>query len=190
MSKVIYALIKKSFDGVDEETLRRAAKRGSLVEQYATELMRTGGIQVTWEGAGEDDEMRSGVMDRLEIFERWWSQRKPILHESQKLVFSEVDGIAGTLDWIIGFPETDDVFLVDCKCTAQPERTWILQVGAYLSMLESDYTVVVPAVLHINPKYKDGYIWREYDMAKACAYWQRALAWYRILQELKAEAAE
>ncbi len=180
VSRVIDALVKKSWSdaGVDPERLRKAAERGSLVEQYATELMKTGHVTITT----DNDE----VLDRLAIFEKWWLRHNPTLIDAQRIVWSEVDGIAGTLDWILNI--NGQVYLVDCKCTVRPERAWLLQIGAYCSMVE-DF-IGSAAVLHINPKYDQGYIWREYDPMKAEAYWRKALDWYRCLQDLKAEASE
>ncbi len=179
VTRVIDALIKKSFDGVSPETLKNAADRGLLVEQYATELMRNGFVNTVSE--------RDDVNDRMDCFERWWFNAKPKLLVAQKMVFSEIDGTAGTLDWVLTIGAK--TYIVDCKCTAQPERTWILQLGAYYTMLPAPEIDRV-AILHINPKYSDGYIWREYDPELAAMHWQRGLAWYNSLQILKAEAAE
>ncbi len=177
VSKVIYSLIKKSFEGVDEAVLKNAAERGILVEKYATEWLQTGGVETP------ADE-RLDVLDRLECFGRWRDAVEPTMIEAQRLVWS--DDAAGMLDFVLSI--AGKRYIVDLKCTAQPEATWILQVGAYLKM-HPDTSIDGGAVLHINPKYKQGYIWREYAKADAIAKWSAALEWYRILTQLKAEAA-
>lgn len=179
VSRVTYSLIKKSFDGVDKAILESAADRGIRLETYGTHLLKHGTVTT------EPDE-RQDVLDRLEALERWWIHAKPELIDAQRIVWCEKDCTAGTLDWLLLLNGKN--YIVDLKATSQPEKTWILQLGAYYSMLPGFVDGL--AILHINPKYMDGYIWREYDPMKAADYWRRALAWYRALQELKAEAAE
>ena len=180
VSKVTNALFKKSFDGVDEAILKNAADRGIRLENYGTTLLRTGTVTT------EPNE-RLDVLERLECFERWYLRHKPVLVGAQMIVWDEIDGVAGTLDWLLFLD--GQYCIVDCKCTSQPEKTWIMQLGAYATMLD-EFPADRTAVLHINPKYKDGYMWREYDTEKAIAYWRKALDWYRILQDLKAESGE
>jgi len=178
VSKVIYALIKKSFDGVNEAILKSAADRGMRLEAYGTELLKHGTVTT-------DPDERQDVLDRLECLERWWLYARPQLIDAQRIVWCDVERTAGTLDWLLWM--NGKKYIVDLKATSQAEKTWILQLGAYYSMLTESVDGL--AILHINPKYSDGYMWREFDPIKAAACWKRALNWYRVLQELKAEAA-
>jgi hypothetical protein len=171
VSKVLDAVIKKSFEGVDPEILRNAAERGTLTEKYATEWLSTGGVIVP--GDERDD-----VNQRLECFERWYDRKKPKLIQAQQLVWS--DEVAGMLDFIL---EIDGQrWLVDMKCTARPEASWALQVGAYASLSQHEGP---SAVLHINPTYADGYKWREYQTETIKRQWASAYNWYKTLAELK-----
>ncbi len=178
VSKVIDTVIRKSWEGVDPEVLRNAAERGMLTEKYATEWMQDGGgVIVPPELVNE----RPDVMLRLEGFGRWYDRTKPTLLRAQQLVWSESDGVAGTLDFILWINRQN--WLVDMKCTARPEASWALQVGAYATL--SDHHGPC-AVLHIKPDYPDGYKWRQYDTETVKRQWRSAFQWYKTLAELKA----
>ncbi len=172
VSRVIDTLMKKSWDGVDPEILRNAAERGQLVERYATEWLQTGGVVVP---AGE----RNDVEERLYCFGRFYLKFKPRLIRFQERVWDAEDGVAGTLDFVLDIGGVD--WLVDLKCTASFESTWALQAGAYCDLARHDGPC---AVLHINPKFKNGYMWRVYDTAMVKRQWRAALEWYKVLQEL------
>ena len=174
VSRVLDAIIKKSFEGVDPEILRNAAERGKLVEAHATVWMSTGGVVAVNE--------RTDVLERLECFGRFMDHKKPKLLSAQQLVWDAEQGIAGMLDFILEIDRSE--WLVDMKVTAQPEASWALQVGAYCELSRHSGP---SAVLHINPKYKEGYIWRVYDTAAVKRQWRAALAWFKVLTELKAE---
>jgi len=176
VSAVVNALIRKSFDGVNPAILKNAAERGMLLEEYATDLLRDGYVTTR-------PNERADVIERLEGFERWWMFAKPTFIDAQRMVFSEIDKTAGTEDWLLKLE--GKYYIVDCKCTAQAERAWILQLGGYLTM--DTLPIDGAAVLHVNPKYRQGYKWLEYDPEEAMMHWQRGLAWYRSLQMLRAE---
>jgi hypothetical protein len=178
VTNVIGALLKKSIDGVDAEVLRNAAERGTLVEQYSTELFANGSVQVP---AGE----RNDVLDRLVSVERWWTRKQPKLIAAQQIVCDEENGVAGMLDFLL---EIDGVeWLVDMKCTAAPDPSWALQVGAYAHMMNH---VGPTAIFHVNPKYADGYIWRVHKTMAVRRQWESAIAWYRTVQELKLDVKD
>lgn len=181
VSKVIDAVMKKSWEGVPAEVLANAAERGSIVEGYTTEMLRTG--YVTPPNTERDD-----VLARMEGVERWYQTMNPVLIDAQRKVYSEELGVAGTLDYLLRIGNGICVgrWLVDMKCTAQAEKSWILQLGAYLDLLGEE--VDGAAVLHINPSFAKGFIFRAYEVEAAKRQWRTALNWYRTLQELKAEA--
>jgi hypothetical protein len=176
VSRVISTVIAKSFEGVDPAVLANAAERGRRVEDYATEILKTGGCSIA---AGE----REDVVERVGGFWRWCEEAKPELIEAQKIV-TDGELIAGSLDYAMLIGAGD--YIVDLKCTASPEPSWALQIGAYVEMYPKrpNYQPGC-AVLHLNPKYKNGWIWREYDPMIVRSQWASALAWYRTLQTLK-----
>lgn len=176
VSKVISTVMAKSWEGVDPAVIANAADRGQRVENYATEILKTGGC-VTAPNERED------VLERVECFYRWYEASAISLVAAQLKVSDEPNGIAGTLDFILSGTAGDAI--VDLKCTAQPEASWALQLGAYSSMYPAPHDVV--GVLHVNPKYAKGWIWREYDPFIVRSQWASALNWYRTLESLKAK---
>lgn len=176
VSRVIDTVMKKSFEGVDPAVLANAAERGQKTERYCEEILRTGGCTMP---AGE----RQDVQDRVEAFYHWYSEKTPTFIDAQRIVSSEADCVAGCLDFLLS--DIDALCVVDLKCTASPEKSWALQIGAYMTYCPEARTC---AVLHLNPKYKSGWIWREYDPLIVKSQWASALNWYKTLVSLKAEA--
>lgn len=176
VTKLISTVIRKDIDGVDPAVLANAAERGIRTEAYATQLFRDG---VVTTAPGE----RNDVLDRLECVERWWKEAKPEFIAAQTIVHDDVNGIAGQLDYSLRVGGKKA--LVDMKCTANPEASWRLQVGGYFEM-SPDHDIC--GVLHINPKYAKGWIWREYDPFIVRSQWRSAVGWYKVLKSLKAEA--
>ncbi len=176
VTKLISTVIRKDIDGVDPAVLANAAERGIRTEAYATEILKTGGCAVM---PGE----RQDVLDRVECFYRWYEQEKPELLGAQEVVHDETNGIAGMLDFRLRMGGHSHI--VDMKCTANPESSWRLQVGAYSEMSgHHEYC----GVLHVNPKYAKGWIWREYDSFIVRSQWRAAVEWWKVLKSLKAEA--
>ncbi len=176
VSRVIDSVLKKSFDGVDPAVLANAAERGRKTEDYCTAILKDGYVIIP-EGERED------VRDRVKAFYDWFSTVKPALIASQKIVHGEVDGVAGCLDYLwVGHQGRT---LADLKCTAQPEKSWALQLGAYVTYCDVETDEC--GILHLNPKFKNGWIWRAYDPMIVKSQWASALNWFKTLQSLKVE---
>lgn len=179
VNRVIDAVMKKSWSDLPPERMwmvKDAAERGQRTEDYNTEILETGSVTIP---AGE----RQDVIERVEIFWKWYSHHKPILMQKQVMVWSETAGVAGKLDWVLFF-DTGKHWLVDCKCTSQAEKGWALQLGAYAEYYGGHIDAC--AVLHINPAFAQGYIWREYSRDVVIEQWYSALNWYKTLQQLNA----
>ncbi len=178
VSRVIDAVMKKSFEGVSPEVLENAAERGRRTEDYCTEILKTGGCSMP----GTE---RRDVEERVTAFYDWYSQVKPIFIDAQRIVSNESDGVAGCADFLVRMPDTHRVCLPDLKCTASVEKTWALQLGAYMTYCPEAQDC---AILHLNPKFVKGWIWRAYDPLIVKSQWASALNWFKTLQSLKAEA--
>ena len=160
---------KKSWDGVDMAVIEHARERGIRVDRLLTEYVATGNVVVP---AGEWSE----VIDRFERAMSWWDRtvgytlQGPI--QTQKILYSQLDGVAGTADFVIG----DTV--IDLKNTAQLEKSYALQLGSYALYSGSRSC----AVLHVT---KDSCKLVSYDAAKCIEYWKSCVQWYRAMEELK-----
>lgn len=177
VTQLISTVIRKNIDGIDPAVLANAAERGIRTEAYATEILRTGTCTTI---PGERDD----VIERVGCFYDWYKEAKPELLAAQEIVHDDINGIAGQLDFRLFWGGKR--VLVDMKCTANPEPSWRLQVGAYDSMSAEIHEDC--GVLHINPKYAKGWIWREYDGFIVRSQWRAAVEWYKVLKSLKAEA--
>lgn len=179
VTKLISTVIRKDIDGVDPAVLANAAERGIRTEAHATEILKTGYCTMTGE--------RDDVIERVKCFYHFYEQEKPELLGYQEIVKDDVNGIAGQLDFRLQWGGKR--VLVDMKATANPEASWRLQVGGYeemyAEMFEPNDAV---GVLHINPKFAKGWIWREYDPFIVRSQWRAAVEWWKVLKSLKAEA--
>jgi hypothetical protein len=105
----------------------------------------------------------------------WLDTDRPAFLAAQEIVADPEAGIAGTLDLRL------DGWVVDVKCTAKEELDWKIQVGAYRGMSVGEPNT---AILHLNPKFRRGYIWRAYDADRCGWIWTTAReAWVRSLTE-------
>jgi hypothetical protein len=179
VSRVIEAVYpKKSFDGADPAVIENARERGSRVDAYMSEYLRTGNVTTA-----EDE--RPDVRERLDILIGWFDVNIGAVHvDCQQIV---TDGnVAGMPDF--GFTWNGVRRLIDLKCTSAPEKAWALQLGAYATLAETTepgYSVGVCEVLHISPKrYKSGVKLIQYDPMIVRRQWRDAVAWYRTMQEL------
>ena len=156
----------KSWDKADPEVVENARERGVAVDRHMSTYVREG--TVTVDGESED------VLNRVIIAHRIYEEHFGGLQaESQKIVFSVEDGIAGTLDFWV-----DRKIIVDLKNTYSIEKSYILQIGAY-----AEYCPVAPkrcGVIHVSPKvYREGGRWIEYDGDTCRKYWRKAVQWWK-----------
>lgn len=165
---------KKSWDGVEEAVIENARIRGSRVDQYFADYLRTGYVEIP-EGERIDVIERMVIAHR--IFEGTYADRKS--GRSQVIVYSLEDGIAGTADIVV-----DDHIVVDLKATYSPEVSWILQIGAYATYLPADEA----AIIHASPKfYKKigGGKLIKYNADYAKQLWASAVKWWHEINEVK-----
>lgn len=161
----------KSWDGVDPAVVENARRRGDAVDGYMARYVREQRVVIA---AGE----RSDVVERLVVAHRVWETNfSGMQAESQKIVFSVEDEVAGTMDFHI------PGIVVDLKCTYYTEVAWILQLGAYGEYSQSDRG----GIIHVSPKtYPEGGRWLEYDMDVCKGYWRQALAWWKQTKSMEA----
>lgn len=187
VSQVIRLLkIRKSFHGVDQAILNFAAERGKAVESilYALIQGQQASIDVPqWEQNGTT--LSESVQQRVPGIQRWIQEGASYVAD-QQMVCDLDSGVAGTLDLIAdvkGYSGTYR-YIIDVKATAKKELDWSIQLGAYASMYMREFpsTDLRCAILHINPKFKQGYIFREYDLDDCCNKWNVVCAaWLKSL---------
>jgi len=68
------------------------------------------------------------------------------------------------------------------KCTASLQSNYALQLGAYAHMSTNGLSAPAVGVIHVT---KNGVRLVDYPAAKCADQWERALAWYQTLNELK-----
>lgn len=163
---------KKTWDGVDEAVVENARIRGSLVDDYFSEYLRTGFVDIP---EGE----RMDVLDRVIIAHKLFKKHfGDIAAIPQVIVFSLEDGVAGTVDI-----DCDDL-AIDLKATYSPEPSWILQLGAYIKYKGAKRG----AILHVSPKlYKNngGGKVIHVDADEAVKLWDDALVWWKRTKDLE-----
>lgn len=174
--------IRKSFHGVDQAILDFASERGKAVESILYALLRgeQASIDVPqWEQNGTS--LSASIRQRVPGIQQWVKDSGCVYIADQKMVCDLESGVAGTLDLIADVPSDSGThrYVIDVKATAKEEFLhWSCQLGAYVSMYlnECPSPDLRCAILHINPKFKKGYIFREYDLADCSDKWSFARA--------------
>ena len=169
VSKVIRTVYPTDYSAVDPVVLETARVRGVAVDEYFSAYLTTGEVTVM---PGE----REDVLDRLDRLIDWWEKSGMVAREVQATVFHEGDGVAGTFD--IGTEE----LIVDLKNVSALNQSYILQLGAYLTMDKQQFPLRSPAILHVT---KDKVKLVPYEAKKCKQAWQSAVGWYRTMETLK-----
>jgi hypothetical protein len=167
--------IRKSFHGVDQAILDFASERGKAVESilYALIQGQQASIDIPqWEQNGTT--LSESVQQRVPGIQRWIQEGATYIAD-QQMVCDLDSGVAGTLDLIADVPSDSGThrYIIDVKATAKQEIDWSIQLGAYASMYMKEFPSpdLRCAILHINPKFKKGYIFREYGLDDCCNKW-------------------
>lgn len=170
---------KPTFDQAPAHVLDHARHRGQRVDYWTGEYAATNGnIDI------EDDD---DVVESVELFDKWWQKYRPVYIEHQRMVWSEHLSVCGTLDLFLVID--GEPAIIDVKRTYNEEETWQIQVGGYLDLYNhmpvgDQFNVKNASVLHIHPRFKNGYIWRKYDTAQAVEAWRATLAFYRAVEKI------
>src|SRR5881396_895248 len=107
VGRVIKTLLPPAYDGIDPAVLEHARIRGERVDQYFSEYLRSGTVTLN---AGEWQE----VLSYLERLINWWDKQGVQVAKVQEIVYSESNGIAGTLDLRMKDPSA----IWDVKCVS------------------------------------------------------------------------
>lgn len=119
---------KKNFDGADPAVLEHARERGSRVDAYLSEYIRSGRVRIV---AGEWRE----VVDRTQAVIQWWrgQQHDGAFKATPQQVLAD-DDIAGTADIVSSWG-----FIMDLKNVSALDPTYWLQIGAYAHLYRAQY---------------------------------------------------
>ncbi len=168
---------KPSFDAAPPNVLEHARHRGERVDYWVCEYARTSGeIDI------EDD---PDVVESVELFDKWWNKVKPVYLYDQRMVWNEY--FCGKLDLMLMIENR--ACIIDVKRTYNEEETWPIQVGGYLDLYNhtprgDQFNVEETAVLHIHPRFKNGYIYRRYDAAEAVRWWRATADFYQTVKAI------
>lgn len=180
VTRIIKAVMPTSIDTAPPDKVENARERGIKVEDYITELLKTGGCSLP---AGE----RQDVQERVECFYRWYEEVQPEYLGSQ-IIVSDLETAAGSIDYYLGVYGKKTI--IDLKNTWNAEPEWKVQLGGYSDLAQYAERFGTNGhhacgVLHIHPRFAKGWIWREYDPMIVRSQWNAALQWWKTLQTLK-----
>ena len=173
--------LRKSFAGVDEDTLKFAALRGEAVESILYALIQGHEASVdvpAWERGGKT--LRETVEARIPGIQNFLADHQPEYVAHQMIVSDREALVAGTLDLVCEIK--GERWVLDCKATSKAEDDWIYQASSYAGMLAmmkpesvvASVTEMRVGVLHFRPEWKSGY--RVHEYADAPDKWERLRA--------------
>lgn len=170
---------RPTFEGAPIHVLEHARHRGERVDHWVCEYARLNGdVDV------EDDD---DVIESVKFFDRWWNKVQPIYIDHQRMVWDEAIGVCGKLDLLLRIE--DRPMILDVKRTHNEEETWPLQVGAYRDLYHhmpsgDQFHVSDVAVLHIHPRFKHGFIQRNYDTNEVVQGWRNTVAFWQTVRSI------
>lgn len=171
VSSVINSVLPTDFSKIQEAVLENARERGEWVDRmFCRYLSLRSGENFTTEPARSSDRM-----DYLERLIQWWDKSGLDAVATQQGVYSEADGIAGTLDIRLS-----DGRILDLKCVAALRASYGLQLGSYWTMGAAEGI----GILHVT---KDNVKLIPYDHELWGVRWKTAVDWWKLKQQLKPE---
>jgi hypothetical protein len=165
VSRVIRTLFPTDYSMVDPEVLEHARIRGARVDAYFSEYLRSGTVTLN------SDEWEE-VQDYLGRLITWWDKQGFHATAIQEIVYSETEGIAGSLDIRMKGA------ILDVKCVSKLQPNYGLQLGAYAYYRNS---LTDLGIIHVTKK---GVRLVNYDARKCVDQWYYAVKWYKTMQEL------
>ncbi len=165
VSKVIRTVFPTDYSAVPPGILENARVRGERVDRYFSNYLNTGHIRIE---AGE----RSDVVERLTLLINWWDKSGLTAQTVQKPVYSERDGVAGTMD-------VRTAGVLDVKVVSALQPSYALQLGAYADMDNADEA----GIIHVTAK-ECRFI--PYDVNQCKAWWRQGCEWWKEMQRINA----
>lgn len=159
---------KHSWDKADPAKVAHAKERGIRVDRYLTEYLSTGRVTMN---PGEWRE----VQDRFDMVTEWCEKNLRGRVESQVIVYSTRDGVAGTAD--IRISDT----IIDLKNTWSIEKSYALQMGAYGEYGDA-------ANLHVLQVKQEGIRLVPFDRDYCTLLWRQGVGWWKSIKELERTA--
>ncbi len=172
VTQVIRTLYPTDYSMVDPAVLEKARIRGVLVDRYFCEYLKSGRVDVP-------QEEREDVKERLKILIPWWDNSGFEIYDVQQIVFSKNDGVAGTLD-IAVITKQGKCGVLDLKAVSSLQKSYQLQLGAYLSYSGADEAGIV----HVT---KDKCRLVHYDAETCKRQWRAIVTAYNVIQELNGQ---
>jgi hypothetical protein len=165
VSTIIKHLLPTSYDGIKPEVLENARVRGVAVDKFFTRALLTGQVDIQ---PGE----RVDVKERLSRLLDWWDRCDFTPLDVQRIVYSEKDGVAGTMDLKVA-TRHGVVYILDLKCVSELQTlNYSMQLGAYASFDECDNVGIIHVMrsrVELVP----------FSKQLALEDWRTGLAWFR-----------
>lgn len=134
-----------SYDQVPKDILERAAARGTSVHAICAGIAKG-----AWVPDGMIDPEYLGY---VKSFQKWAAAQVKEFMIVEKRYLDDGMGFTGQLDFVIRATD-DEVYLVDIKTSAKPQKTYPVQMAAYEYLLRLNGVKVKDAMLvYLN---KDG----------------------------------
>lgn len=133
--------ILKPFSGIEyvkPDVLKNAAARGTQVHSYCAAIAKD-----AWLPESMIDEELKGYVQSFRLWKD--AQVKKILLVEKRFQ-DEHNGFTGQLDFVI-LGADDELYLVDLKTSARPQKTYPVQMAAYKHLLELNKVRIKAALL-------------------------------------------
>lgn len=127
-----------NYDYVPKDILERAASRGTTVHALCAAIAKD-----DWIPDSMIDEEYKGYINS---FKKWSEAQVKKFIIVEKRYTDEELSYSGQLDFVI-LGSDDELYLVDLKTSARPQKTYPIQMAAYNSLLKNNHVNVKGAML-------------------------------------------
>jgi hypothetical protein len=183
VSKVIHTLLPTDYSAINPVVLEGARLRGVFVDTYFCEWLtdpldviplRDVGSFIAPQFPVDGEKYAGDTMHRIEMLLEWWQKSGIKCLSAQKIIHSDDDGIAGTMDL------STDRGIYDLKCVSRLQPAYGLQLGAFASYDDSAGQGL--GIIHCT---KDRVRLVPYDAAKCKRQWRSCVSWFNTAKELQ-----
>lgn len=127
-----------SYDNVPKDILKRAAERGTTVHALCAGIAKGAWIP--------DGMINPEHLGYVNSFKKWAETQVLKFVVIEKRYADEEYGFTGQLDFVI-LSNDNELYLVDLKTSASPQKTYPVQMAAYDRLLKNNQVTVKGAIL-------------------------------------------
>lgn len=178
VSDVISSSNSSEYSGINLEVLANAALRGEKVHAYCVAYAK--GMWLP--------ELEEECQPYFDSFKQWYDQYVDHLCLAETRLYCNQKKITGRFDLIVVLKQRNQIALVDLKSSANPSKSWPIQLAAYEYLLKvNNYDIDIAMNLHLKKNGKGGTSIVPHDLSESWEIFQSCLNVYNYFHRKEAK---